>query len=109
MITKLDVLDPFDEIKICTGYRYRGELLKSFPPDIQVLEQCIPEYQTVKGWKQKTDKIQNYNELPVLAQDYLKRLSDLVNTEISIVSTGPDRVQTIVASKDSRLSSWITL
>jgi adenylosuccinate synthase len=109
VITKLDVLDPLDEIKICTGYRYKGDLLKSFPPDIRVLEQCTPEYQTVKGWKQKTDKIQDYNELPMLAQDYLKRLSDLVNTEISIVSTGPDRVQTIVASKDSRLSSWIKL
>jgi adenylosuccinate synthase len=107
VITKLDVLDVLDEIKICTGYRYKGDRLKSFPPDIQVLEQCRPEYETVKGWKQKTDNIKDYNDLPELARDYLKRLSDLVNTEISIVSTGPDRVQTIIASKDSRLSSWI--
>jgi adenylosuccinate synthase len=109
VITKLDVLDVLEELKICTGYRYKGEILKSFPPDIQVLEECVPEYETVKGWNQKTDQIREYNDLPVLAQDYLKRLSDLVDTEISVISTGPDRVQTIIASKNSRLSSWITL
>ena len=109
VITKLDVLDVLDEIKICTGYRYKGDLLKTVPPDIQVLEQCRPEYLTVKGWKQKTSGIQEFNNLPEIARDYLKRLSDLVATEISVISTGPDRIQTIVASRDSRLSSWIKL
>ena len=68
--------DVLDELKICTGYRYKGSLLESFPPEIQVLEQCKPEYQTVKGWTQKTDAIKNYEDLPVLARDYLNRLSD---------------------------------
>jgi adenylosuccinate synthase len=109
VITKLDVLDELSEIKICTGYRYKRGLLMSFPPDIQVLEQCRPEYQTVKGWRQKTAGIQDYDELPTLARDYLKRLSDLLKTEISVVSTGPDRNQTIFVSPHSRLESWISL
>jgi adenylosuccinate synthase len=109
VITKLDVLDELSEIKICTGYRYKGDLLRSFPPDIQVLGQCQPEYMTVKGWMKKTAGIQDYAELPVLAQDYLKRLADLVKTEISVVSTGPDRSDTIIASPHSRLESWISL
>jgi adenylosuccinate synthase len=109
VVTKLDVLDELKEIKICTGYRYKGSLLRSFPPDIQVLGQCQPDYITVKGWNQKTAGIQEYSDLPGHARDYLRRLSDLVNTEISIISTGPDRIETIIASPDSRLESWISL
>jgi adenylosuccinate synthase len=109
VITKLDVLDELEEIRICTGYRYKGSILQSFPPEIQVLEQCRPEYITVKGWKQKTAGIQDINELPVPARDYLNRLSDLVKTEISVVSTGPDRNETIIASPHSHLELWIPL
>jgi adenylosuccinate synthase len=107
-ITKLDVLDELNEIKVCTGYRYKGSLLHAFPPEIQVLEECRPEYLTFKGWNQRTAGIQNFDELPVIAQDYLKRLSDLVATEISVVSTGPDRKETIVVSPKSRLESWLS-
>jgi adenylosuccinate synthase len=110
MITKLDVLDELDEIKICTGYRYKGNLLQSFPPETQVLDQCEPEYVTLKGWKRKTAGVRDFDQLPVLAKDYLKRISDLVKTEISVVSTGPDRSETIIAtSPQSRLESWLPL
>jgi adenylosuccinate synthase len=109
VITKLDVLDELKEIKICTGYRYKGELLRSFPPDVDLLAHCKPDYISVKGWNQKTAGIQEYTGLPTLAKDYLNRLSDLVNTEISVVSTGPDRNETIIASPNSRLESWIPL
>jgi adenylosuccinate synthase len=109
VITKLDVLDELEEIRICIGYRYKGSILQSFPPEIQVLEQCRSEYITVKGWKQKTAGIQDINELPVPARDYLNRLSDLVKTEISVVSTGPDRNETIIASPHSHLELWIPL
>jgi adenylosuccinate synthase len=109
VITKLDVLDELKEIKVCTGYRYKGNLLRSFPPDIQILGQCQPEYIAVKGWNQNTSGIQEYKDLPTLAKDYLNRLSDLVNTEISVVSTGPDRTETIIVSPNSRLESWIPL
>jgi adenylosuccinate synthase len=109
VITKLDVLDELPEIKICTGYRYKGSLLQSFPSEISVLGECTPEYMTLKGWGQKTAGIQEFNELPSIARDYLKRLSDLVDTEISVVSTGPDRKETIIVSPHSRLESWIAL
>jgi adenylosuccinate synthase len=107
IVTKLDVLDRMREIKICTGYRYRGDLLESFPPELGVLEQCRPEYITVKGWDRGTSGIKDYDDLPENARDYVKRLSDLTQTEISIVSTGPDRDQTILVSRDSKLESWI--
>jgi adenylosuccinate synthase len=107
VVTKLDVLDHLSEIKICTGYRYRGQLLDSFPPEIHLLEQCKPEYMTVVGWKQPTAGTSDYNDLPVLAKDYLKRVSDLVKTEISIISTGPDRTETIFTSSDTRLACWL--
>jgi adenylosuccinate synthase len=105
----MDVLDELTEIKICTGYRYKGSLLRSFPPDIHVLEECQPEYLTLKGWNQKTAGIQSFDELPAIAQDYLKRLADLVDTEVSVVSTGPDRKETIIVSPHSRLESWLTM
>ncbi len=109
VITKMDVLDELPEIKICTGYRYKGALLQSFPPEITVLEQCRPEYMTVKGWNKNTAGIRSFSGLPTLAQDYIKRLSDLVRTDISVVSTGADRKDTIVVSENSRLESWVPL
>ncbi len=109
VVTKLDVLDDLRDLRICTGYRYKGNLLTSFPPEIEVLEQCTPEYITVPGWRARTAGIQQLEQLPRLAQDYLKRISDLVKAEISVVSTGPDRTETIITSPDSKLQSWITL
>jgi adenylosuccinate synthase len=109
VITKLDVLDHLKEIRICTGYRYKGQVLKSFPPDISVLEQCEPELISVRGWNERTAGIREFSALPGLARDYLKRLSDLVQTEISIISTGPDRTETIIASRSARIHSWIKL
>jgi adenylosuccinate synthase len=108
VITKLDVLDGLNEIQVCTGYRYRGRLLDSFPPDLQILMECQPEYETVPGWERPTDGIRDFDDLPVRARDYLKRLSELVRAEISLVSTGPDRAQTIVTSPHSMLNSLIT-
>jgi adenylosuccinate synthase len=107
VITKLDVLDELDEIKICTGYRHKGSLLQSFPPEIEVLNQCRPEYLTLKGWNRKTAGIQEMSQLPELAKDYMKRLGDLVETEISLVSTGPDRSETILLPPHAGLKSWI--
>jgi adenylosuccinate synthase len=109
VITKLDVLDELPEIKICTGYRYKGNLLRSFPPEIEVLEQCQPEYVTVKGWNTSTAGIREFEKLPQLARDYIKKLSDLVQTEISVVSTGPDRSETIIVPGNSHLSAWLHL
>jgi adenylosuccinate synthase len=107
VVTKLDVLDWLDEIKVCFAYRHKGSRLKGFPPEIGLLERCEPEYVTLKGWKTRTAGIQDIRELPIEARDYLDRLSQLVQADISLVSTGPDRAETIIASPQSRLHGWI--
>jgi adenylosuccinate synthase len=107
VVTKLDVLDGLREIQVCTGYRYKGSLLPTFPPTIRILEQCRPEYVTLPGWEGSTAGVCEFNALPLKAREYLRRLGDLVQTEISVISTGPDRSQTIVAPSDSRLRGWI--
>jgi adenylosuccinate synthase len=99
----MDVLDSLSEIKICMGYRYRGSLLKSFPPEVGVLAECRPEYVTVKGWHCTTAGIREYEKLPQPARDYISRIADLAGMEIPLVSTGPDRHETAVVSSDSRL------
>ena len=73
-----------------------------------MLAECQPEYETLPGWNQPTAGICDLGDLPALARDYLNRLSDLVRAEISLVSTGPDRAQTIVTSPHSMLNSVLT-
>jgi adenylosuccinate synthase len=101
-LTKLDVLDEFAEIQVCTGYEYRGSKLSEFPAEIKVLEQVKPIYKAAAGWQSQTAGIRNYADLPERARDYLKLLSDLTETEFSIISTGPDREDTIIVP-----DSWI--
>lgn len=94
-VTKLDILDVFDEIKICTGYRYQGRLLTAYPYNHRMLEQCEPIYETVPGWQSSTSGLTRYEDLPPLARQYIARLSQLVGCEISLISTGASRSETI--------------
>ncbi|MCK5541675.1 MAG: adenylosuccinate synthase [Desulfobacterales bacterium] len=96
VITKLDVLDELDEIKICTAYEYKGETITEFPPSLSVLEQCMPVYETISGWKENTSKIKDFNLLPEKTKAYLKRIEELSGVEIKIVSVGPGREATII-------------
>ena len=96
VITKLDVLDEFEQILVCTGYEYRGSRLKEFPPEIKVLEAVKPIYKSIPGWQSPTAGLREYEALPVKARDYLQILSDITQTECSFISTGPDRDDTIV-------------
>jgi adenylosuccinate synthase len=105
-LTKLDVLDDFDEIKICTAYNYRGEVLKDIPYGANVLEECVPIYETVKGWKTSTVGITRYEDLPQGAKDYVTRLEELCETPAGIISTGPERTETIIR-EDSVFSEWM--
>jgi adenylosuccinate synthase len=105
-LTKLDVLDEFDEIKICTAYNYRGEVLKDIPYGANVLEECVPVYETVKGWKSSTVGITQFEDLPPAAKDYIARLEELCETPAGIISTGPERTETIIR-KDSAFSEWM--
>jgi adenylosuccinate synthase len=93
-LTKLDVLDTLQEIKMCVDYEYRGKKLKSFPAEIHVLEEVVPIYRTFRGWQQPTSAAQSLDELPAAAQDYLKAIEEITETPIAIVSVGSDRRQT---------------
>ena len=95
-ITRLDILDDMEEIKVCTGYEYEGKEVEEYPADLKFLEKITPVYKTFKGWKQKISDIRSYDELPALCKEYLEGISKLIGVPIGIVSVGPSREQTIV-------------
>jgi adenylosuccinate synthase len=106
VVTKLDVFDAQPEIQICTGYRYKGRPIKEMPPDVETLAQIEPEYETLPGWRRPTPGIREIKDLPTPARDYLNFISDEVQTEIGMVSTGPERNATIVP-RGSNLAAWL--
>ena len=95
-ITRLDILDDLDTIKICTGYRYNGQLLPEYPASLEVLEQVEPVYEEMPGWKTDISACKTYDELPEAARKYVERTSELVGVPLGIVSVGPNRSQTII-------------
>lgn len=95
-ITKLDVLDGLETIRICTGYRIDGELTHVTPFGAEGFERCEPVYEELPGWQGVTSKVTRYDDLPQAARTYLKRVEELVETPIDIISTGPDRQETMV-------------
>ena len=96
-LTKIDVFDSFDEIKICIAYKDTrdGKIYTSYPTDVFIHKYLEPVYEIHKGWKQDITGIKEYNKLPDNAKKYLARLEELLEVPISIVSVGPDRDQTI--------------
>jgi adenylosuccinate synthase len=96
VVTKLDVLDALEEIPVCTGYRIAGEKIDVIPADVQGLESVEPVYTTLKGWRSSTEGITQFEQLPQAAQDYLRFLEAESRAAIGMVSTGPDREQTII-------------
>jgi adenylosuccinate synthase len=95
-ITKLDVMDGIEEINICTGYELNGEKINLLPVGADDVEGCVPIYETLPGWTESTFGIKTWDGLPKNAQDYLKRLEAVCGVPIAIVSTGPERDETIV-------------
>jgi adenylosuccinate synthase len=95
-ITKLDVLDGLESVKICTGYEYRGEIIQDFPASLDVLAECQPVYETLPGWMEDISSAKVIEDFPPNARNYLDRIAELTETEPHIVSVGPDRDQTIV-------------
>jgi adenylosuccinate synthase len=95
-ITKLDVLDGLPEIRICTGYKLGGRTLDVLPLDAAEIESCEPIYETLPGWSDSTAGLTNWEQLPVNARRYLERMESLIGAPIDMVSTGPDRVHTIL-------------
>jgi adenylosuccinate synthase len=94
VVTKLDVLDCLDSIKICTAYKYKGKIYKDFPSDIMALSNCEPVYEELPGWKTDTTGITSYMGLPKNAKNYLKRIQKFLDTRIALISVGSDRKQT---------------
>ena len=95
-ITKLDVLDGVEAVKICVGYRIGGQLSDILPVGAEELERCEPVYEELPGWKESTVGIRSHAALPKGARDYLKRIEDLAGVPIDLISTGPERDETIV-------------
>ena len=94
-VTKLDVLDSFEEIKVCIGYEHKGKRLKSFPTDLASLSGITPVYESYEGWKTSLADLTSYGDLPRNARKYLEALAHLTGTRLWLVSVGPRRDQTI--------------
>jgi adenylosuccinate synthase len=91
ILTKLDVLDNYEEIKVCVAYEYKGKIYTDFPANLEILENCKPIYKTLKGWKGNTKGITDIKALPPQAKEYLQFIEDYVKVPIIMLSTGPQR------------------
>ncbi len=106
VVTKLDVFDTQPEIKVCTGYRLKGKPLEDMPADVETLTKVEAVYRTLPGWQKPTPGIRDVKELPEAARNYLDFISNELQVEIGMISTGPERDATIVP-KDTKLASWL--
>ena len=104
-LTKLDVLDALDTIKICVGYEIDGEKIETFPAVSQDLQKIKPVYETLAGWKSETLGITKIEDLPAEARAYVEFLSNSIGVEIGLISTGPERDQTVIL-QDSIMEGW---
>ncbi len=95
-VTRLDILDGLETLKICSGYKYKGQLLGEFPASLKVLSEVEPIYEELPGWAETISGARSYAALPANARRYVERLSEIVGVPLGIVSVGPARDQTIV-------------
>ncbi len=95
-ITKLDVLDGIEELKLCTGYELDGEHIDILPMGADEIERCVPVYETLEGWSDSTVGVTQYDKLPVNARLYLQRIEQVTGVPIAMISTSPDRDHTIM-------------
>jgi adenylosuccinate synthase len=95
-LTKLDVLDGFDEIKVCTGYRLGSETLDYLPVDANAQARITPVYETLQGWRESTRGARSWAELPATAIKYIRRIEELIGAQVTLLSTSPEREDTIL-------------
>src|SRR2546423_1224860 len=105
-LTKLDVLDALEEIKVCVGYNLDGKKCDSLPSVSHDLRRVEPIYETLPGWKAPTVGVTDLSELPRAAREYVNFLSNQIGVQIGLISTGPERSQTIIV-RDSALAEWL--
>jgi adenylosuccinate synthase len=98
-LTKLDILDGLDKVKICIGYKYKGKKYQEFPKEIEILNGCEPEYIEMPGWKESTVGIRGFDDLPGNAKKYIKKIEKLLGVNIQIISTGQKRDEIIVLNE----------
>jgi len=90
-LTKLDVLTGLPSLQIATSYTYQGELLKSFPSSLDIVENVEVGYEEMPGWKEDISKVKNFEDLPENAQNYVRRIEELTGTEVAFIGVGPKR------------------
>jgi adenylosuccinate synthase len=95
-LTKLDVLDHLPSLALCTGYRYKGDILRDMPSEMRVLEQVEPYYEELPGWQQSTLGLTDYADFPDAAKRYMDRLATMVECELSVISTGYSREHAVL-------------
>ncbi len=99
-LTKLDVLDGLDKVKICIGYRKGDKVFSEFPASTEILSRCEPIYEELPGWQEKTFGLRKFSQLPKNARNYLHRIEELVGAKIGLISMGRSREETIVIDQD---------
>jgi len=95
-LTKLDVLDGIESLKLCTGYKINGRDVDIFPVGAEEAALCEPVYEEMPGWTESTVGAKSMEELPAAARAYIKRIEELTEVPIDIISTGPDRTETMI-------------
>lgn len=95
-LNSIDVLTGIETLKICTAYKYKGEVIEEFPASLKVLAECEPVYEEMPGWTEDITGVKNLSELPANARHYIERVSQLTGIPLSVFSVGPDRSQTNV-------------
>ena len=88
--------DDLDKIKVCTAYELDGEVVHDFPGNASVLDRCKPVYEEIDGWDRPTAGISDFSELPEGAVNYINRIEELIGCKVDLISTGPEREETIV-------------
>jgi adenylosuccinate synthase len=94
-LTRLDVLDTFPKLKLCTGYQLDGKTQQEIPLDLEALERCVPIYEEAEGWNTPTTGVRRFADLPAPARHYVERIAELSRTPVSLISVGPERDSTI--------------
>ena len=92
----MDVLDQIDEIKVCTGYKYKDRILTEFPADLDVLENCEPVFDVLPGWKTSTRENTRFEDLPLNAQKYIQYIEQKTGIPVNLISVGAKRARTIL-------------
>lgn len=98
-LTRLDILDSFPEIQVCTGYRHQGKTMEEFPASLKALGEVEPIYETLPGWMADTTKCRTFQELPLNCRKYVERIGEIAGAPVGIVSVGPERDSTIVRQR----------